>query len=327
MAFVPNECHGMLRRYPPSVDSNTAIVLMLDKLELLLHLSRERHFGKAAQAAGVTQPTLSSALKSLEDQFGIVIVERGSRFHGFTPEGQRILNWARQLTADARAMRQDIETLRRSYNGELRFGVIPTALPVMTELTVPFRAKCENVKIRIESLTSNAILEKLENLEIDVGISYLDGEPLGRFKGVPLYKEQYALLVAPDGPFDDRETITWHEAGRLPLCQLTPEMQNRRLIDEQLRKAGCEPICTLESNSMLILYAHVRTGGWGSIIPVRFAEEFERPGRLRAIPLVDPVVKPSIGLILPNRETQTPIVAKFLKLVEKSFTRVRTVRG
>ncbi|MFV0368869.1 MAG: LysR family transcriptional regulator, partial [Hyphomicrobiaceae bacterium] len=168
---------------------------MLDKLELLLYLARERHFGKAAEAAGVTQPTLSSALKSLEEQLGIVIVDRGSRFHGFTPEGERVLNWARQLTSDARAMHQDIETLRRSYNGELRFGVIPTALPIITDLTVPFRAKCENVKIRVESLTSNAILDKLENLEIDVGISYLDGEPLGRFKGVPLFKERYALLV------------------------------------------------------------------------------------------------------------------------------------
>lgn len=300
---------------------------MLDKLELLLYLARERHFGKAAEAAGVTQPTLSSALKSLEEQLGIVIVDRGSRFHGFTPEGERVLNWARQLTSDARAMHQDIETLRRSYNGELRFGVIPTALPIITDLTVPFRAKCENVKIRVESLTSNAILDKLENLEIDVGISYLDGEPLGRFKGVPLFKERYALLVAPDGPFEDRESITWHEAGRLPLCQLTPDMQNRRLIDQQLRAVGAEPICTLESNSMLILYAHVRTGGWGSIIPVRHAEEFERPGRLRAIPLVDPIVEPTVGLILPNRETQTPIVTKFLKVAEKSFKRVRMVRS
>lgn len=300
---------------------------MLDKLELLLYLARERHFGKAAEAAGVTQPTLSSALKSLEEQFGIVIAERGSRFHGFTPEGERILVWARQLTADARAMRQDVDALRRSYHGELRLGVIPTALPVITELTVPFRARCDGVRLRVESLTSNAILEQLKNLEIDVGISYLDGEPLGRFKGVHLFNERYALLVAPDGPFDDRDAVTWEEAGRLPLCQLTPEMQNRRLIDQHLREAGAVPSCTLESNSMLILYAHVRTGGWASIIPVRFAEQLERPGRLKVIPLIEPVVTHSIGLILPNRDTQTPIVTKFLKIVDKAFNRISVVRG
>jgi len=300
---------------------------MLDKLELLLHLARVRHFGKAAEAAGVTQPTLSSAVKSLEDQFGVVIVERGSRFLGFTREGERILDWARQLTADARAMRQDVEALRRSLCGELRLGVIPTALPIVSELTIPFRAKCKDVRMRIESLTSNEIPSRLENLELDVGISYVDEEPLGRFKGVPLYEERYALLVAPDGPFEECESVSWQEAGRLPLCQLTSNMQNRRLIDQHLREVGASPSCTLESNSMLILYAHVRTGGWASIIPVRFAEQLDRPGRLRAIPLVEPVVKHSIGLILPNRNTQTPIVAKFLKLAEKVFGRIPVVRG
>ncbi len=299
---------------------------MLKKLELLLHLARERHFSKAAEAAGITQPSLSGAIKSLEMQFGVVIVERGSRFRGFTPHGERILKWARQLTADARAMHQEVELFRRDLHGELRIGVVPTALPAVTDLTIPFKAHCRDARFRIQSLNSESILQSLENLEIDVGISYLDTEPLGRFKGIPLYQERYALLVAPDGPYEDRETVTWLEAGRLPLCQLSHDMQNRRIVDRHLRDAGAEPECTVESNSMLILYAHVRTGGWASIIPVRFVAEFERPGRLRALPLVDPVVTHTIGLILPNRETQTPMVSKFVKLAERAFPE-RTTRG
>ena len=70
---------------------------------------------------------------------------------------------------------------------------------------------------------------------------------------------------------------------------------------------------------MLILYAHVRTGGWASIIPVRFAEEFRRPGRLRAIPLVEPDVRHIVGLILPDRDTQTPLVSSFAKTARKAF--------
>lgn len=292
---------------------------MIEKLELLLHLARERHFGKAAQAAGVSQPTLSSAVKSLEEQFGVAIVERGSRFRGFTPEGERVLSWARQLTADVRAIKLELHAGQRDLAGELRLGVVPTALPVVTELTVPFRANSSGVRLRILSQTSNQILQKLSDLEIDVGISYLDAEPVGRLRVQPLYEERYALLVPPDGPFEERETITWREAGRLPLCQLSADMQNRRLIERHLREAGAEPKCTVESNSMLILYAHVRTGGWASIIPVRFAEEFKRPGRLRAIPLVEPDVRHTIGLIFPDRAMQTPIVSRFLKVAKKAF--------
>lgn len=292
---------------------------MIEKLDLLLHLARERHFGKAALAAGVSQPTLSSAVKSLEEQLGVAIVERGSRFQGFTPEGERVLAWARQLTADVRTMRQELSATQRELAGELRIGVIPTALPVVTELTVPFRASFADVHFRVMSLTSNQILQKLADLEIDAGISYLDSEPLGRFRGVALYEERYALLVPPDGPFEGRTSVSWHEAGQLPLCQLSGDMQNRRLIDRHLREAGAEPKCTVESNSMMLLYAHVRTGGWASIMPVRFAEEFTEPARLRAIPLVEPDIRHVVGLILPDRDMLTPMVNKFVSVAQKAF--------
>jgi DNA-binding transcriptional LysR family regulator len=91
---------------------------MIDKLELLLALAREKHFGRAAQACGITQPALSSNLKSIEEQLGVRIVERGTRFLGLTPEGERVLDWARRIVSDMRAMRQEITTLKR--------GLIPT---------------------------------------------------------------------------------------------------------------------------------------------------------------------------------------------------------
>ena len=59
-----------------------------------------RHFGRAAESCGVTQPTLSAGIKQLEEQLGVLLVRRGSRFIGFTPEGQRTLDWARRIVSD-----------------------------------------------------------------------------------------------------------------------------------------------------------------------------------------------------------------------------------
>ena len=70
---------------------------MIDKLELLLALAKERHFGRAAEACGVTQPTMSTSIKQLEEFLGVMLVQRGSRFQGFTPEGERALDWARRI--------------------------------------------------------------------------------------------------------------------------------------------------------------------------------------------------------------------------------------
>jgi DNA-binding transcriptional LysR family regulator len=163
---------------------------MIDnKLELLLALARERHFGRAAEAMGVTQPTLSSALKSLEDQYGVLIVERGSRFRCFTPEGERILDWARRIVADARAMRQEIEALKKGLSGHLKIAVIPTALPFLTELTVPMRRRYPDVNLTVLSMTADSILARLENLEADIGISYVDAEPPPRYDTIRMYEE------------------------------------------------------------------------------------------------------------------------------------------
>src|SRR5260370_30708415 len=85
---------------------------LIDKLELLLALAKERHFGRAAEACGVTQPTMSTSLKQLEELLGVMLVQRGSRFQGFTPEGERALDWARRIVGDARAMRQEINGLK-----------------------------------------------------------------------------------------------------------------------------------------------------------------------------------------------------------------------
>lgn len=84
---------------------------MLDKLEFLLALAREKHFGRAAEACGVTQPTLSAGVKQLEETFGVMLVNRGSRFQGFTAEGERVLEWARRIVGDTRAMRQEVHAL------------------------------------------------------------------------------------------------------------------------------------------------------------------------------------------------------------------------
>lgn len=286
--------------------------IMIEKLELLLALARERHFGRAAEAVGVTQPTLSSALKSLEDQFGVLIVERGSRFRCFTPEGERILDWARRIVGDARAMRQEIEALKKGLSGHLRLAVIPTSLPFLAQLTVPMRRRYPDVNLTVLSMTSDSILAKLENLEVDIGISYIDTEPPPRFETIHIYDERYVLLVAPESPLAEREKVTWAEAGQLPLCLLTPDMQNRRLIDHHLEEAGVRQSPTLESNSMLVLYAHVRSGEWASILPSRLAETLDRPSRLRPIALVQPTVTHKIGLVVTKREPHSPLVAAFI---------------
>jgi DNA-binding transcriptional LysR family regulator len=293
---------------------------MIDKLEFLLALAKEEHFGRAAEACGVSQPTLSAGIKQLEDSLGVLLVQRGSRFRAFTPEGERVLDWARRIVGDSRALRQEIDSLKHGLSGHLKIAAIPTALAVVADVTTPYREKHPNVTFTILSRTSIEVLGMLENLEVDAGITYLDNEPLGRVNTVPIYAEKYRLVTSVDAPFGDRDSVTWAEVGTLPLCLLTPDMQNRRIIDGLLLAAGARPQTTLESNSMIVLYSHVRTGRWASVMPERLASTLGLTNRVIAIPIVNPEASHTVGLVVPHREPMTPLALALVAEARKVAT-------
>ncbi|MDI1287383.1 MAG: LysR family transcriptional regulator [Reyranella sp.] len=297
---------------------------MIDKLEFLLALAREKNFGKAAEQCGVTQPTFSAGIKQLEATLGVLLVHRSSRFIAFTAEGERVLEWARGIVADSRAMRQELRALKQGLVGRLKVAAIPTVLPMVSALTTPFRAKHPNVTFTVLSRTSIEILSMLENLEIDAGLTYIDNEPLGRVRAVPLYLEQYRLLTSETSPLGDRDSVTWAEVAKIPLCLLTPDMQNRRIIDQLLRAAGGGvPDPTLESNSMIVLFSHVRTGRWASVMPEKLADTLGLTEHLRSIPIVEPEAVHSIGLVVPDREPMQPLAAALVAEAKLLADRLR----
>ena len=284
---------------------------MIDKLEMFIALANERHFGRAAEVVGVTQPSLSGAIKQLEDQLGVQLVFRGSRFQGLTPEGQRVLDWALRIVGDARTMREEMRAVRSGVSGNLRLGAIPTAMPVVARLTAPFLARNPNVRLTILSRTSVEILDEVESLELDAGLTYLDNEPLGRVAQVPLYHETYCLLVAATSPLAARASVSWAEAAEQPLCLLTGDMQNRRIVNQHLAMAARGVAPSVESNSSIALVAHVATGAWASIVPTAMAAMFGAD--VAAVPIKGAHARHLVGLIAVHRAPHTPLLTALLE--------------
>ncbi len=285
---------------------------MIDKLEFFIALARAEHFGRAAEECGISQPSLSAAIRQLEDQLGVVLAVRAARYQGLTPEGQRVLEWARRIVADTRTMREEMRAARKGLAGHIRLAVIPTALAMVPRLTEPFQARHPAVTFSVTSRTSLQVLGQIENLEIDAGITYLDNEPLGRVTTVPLYSERYHLIAAAGTPLADQESVTWRQVAGLRLCLLTSDMQNRRIINKHMAEAGVEVKPTLESNSMIVLFSHIRTGQWASIMPRNIAESFGFPKQIKMIPIIEPDAEHLVGLIATYREPHTPLVSALL---------------
>lgn len=285
---------------------------MIEKLEMFIALAREAHFGRAAISLGITQPSLSAGIKQLEAQLGVQLVWRGSRFGGLTPEGQRVLQWARQIVADTRTMREEMRAVRHGLSGNLRLAVIPTALTIAANLTARFTRKHPGVRLTILSATSISILQMIENLEVDAGISYLDNEPLGRVLSVELYHESYSFVCAATSPLAGRASLGWADIATEPLCLLTPDMQNRRIINAQFLAAGVDVTPAVESNSTVVLMSHVETGEWATILPGRIAAFLAAGKAIRIVPMDQTGPPPSVGLIAPWREPHTPVLAALM---------------
>jgi DNA-binding transcriptional LysR family regulator len=292
-------------------------MMIIRHLQYLTALAREQHFARAASRCNVTQSTLSAGIKQLEESLGVLIVERGQRFLGLSEEGERVLAWAQRVLADYNGLQQELSEMREGMVGQLRIGAIPVSLPIISLLTAPFARRHGRTNVVVTSQTSIEIQRRLDEFSLDVGVTYLDNEPLARVRSLPLYHERYFLVTQSDSGFRGRDAISWSDAARLPLCLLTPDMQNRRILDMHFHERGAEIHASVETNSLVTLWSHLRFGHWSTVIPHTLLMLLGAIDGLTAIPLTEPDASHAIGLVVSDRDPLPPIAQAFLSLARQ----------
>lgn len=278
----------------------------------LIALARERHFGRAAAACHVSPSTLSSAIRDLEAELGIAIVERGQQFSGLTAEGQCVLEHAQRAAAGSQALREALASRHGGLQGCLRIGVIPTALTRVAQFTAAFSRRHPGVRFEVLSLGTDDILARLRAFELEAGLVYAASARQPDLPVQACAEEQHVLLASAAGALAERESISWREAAGLHLCLLTRDMHNRRTIDGVFAELGCTPSVRLETNSILCLLAHVCSGQWCSIVPRTVLEMVGTPAGVRALELVEPQLAWRIAVVAMARVPQPPIVQGFI---------------
>ncbi|MEW5423163.1 LysR family transcriptional regulator [Amorphus sp. 3PC139-8] len=284
------------------------------QLSYLVVLAREKHFTRAAALCGVTQPTLSGRIRQLEEELGIPIVKRGHRFHGLTPEGEQIVKRAASILEDWEAMQQDLSRMKGELTGRVTLGVIPSALPRVALLTRRIGETFPGIGFTLLSMSSEEIRLGLENFELDAGITYLDNEPIDQVRTAPLYRERFRLITPLDHPLAHEHQVTWARAAEFPLALLTPDMQNRRIVNAAFLAAGASPTSRIETNSIIAMVTHVRDGQLAAVLPELSLEAFGPLPGITALKLVDPLVDHAVGLIVPDRDPLPPVVESVYRI-------------
>ncbi|MEZ5077664.1 MAG: LysR family transcriptional regulator [Solirubrobacterales bacterium] len=282
--------------------------MQLRQLEYLDAIARERSFGRAAEACNATQPAVSVAIRKLEAELGIELVRRARREATITPQGVPVLRWAREALASVDGLSAEAARLAGELSGRLRLGVIPTALPTVAAITAPLLDAHPAVDLEVRSLSSDEIAAELASYRIDASLTYLDNEPLGPLAAAPVYDERYVFLSAAKPP---GKTIRWAALDGVPLCLLTPDMQNRRIVDATLRRAGATAGARIETDSISALFSYARAG-WPSVVSDAWIGLYGVPEGIAALPLVDPEVAHAVGVVTRATELTPPLVRALL---------------
>jgi DNA-binding transcriptional LysR family regulator len=273
--------------------------VLLRQLEYFVAVARERHFARAAESCYVSQPALSTSIAKLERELSVTLINRGQNFEGLTPEGERLVVWAKRVLAEHEALKAEAAAMRSGISATLRLGTGPT---VSTTAALPVAAFCAlhplaRVKV-CSRLSSTELLRQLRDFELDAAIAHFGPDDQLGLEVVPLYEEQYVLLVSGEQLVPAVRTITWAEAAQLPLALLTPDMRFRQFIDKAFASVGAAAAPQVETDSVASLYAHVATGAWASVVPHTWLRAMPVTGAARAIRLVEPDTRAQISMAI-----------------------------
>lgn len=256
--------------------------MFLRQLTYLVAIDRFRHFSRAAEHCGVSQPALSSAIRQLEHELGVTIVRRRQRVLGLTPEGERVLAWARQSLSALDGLRQEAGFAHEVAGGSLSIAVMPPAQQLAPLLVESLRAAIPALHLSLTVVANRDIVRGLSEQSLDLGVIYLDPPPeTGTFETRELYVERLVLVGAPGIGLPGRTRCTWAQAGKFPLCLLDRSMHSRQIIDAAFEKAGVVPDVLFETNALALLHAELATGRVASILPVAALPAMTQGGALQ----------------------------------------------
>jgi DNA-binding transcriptional LysR family regulator len=284
------------------------VLVLFRQLEYFVAVASERHFARAAEKCFVSQPALSAAIAKLERELNVTLINRGHSFEGLTPEGERLVVWARRILAEHDAFKSEVDAVRSGLTGTLRLGTVPTASTTASLVLSAFCSAHPLVKVHILSrLAATELYRRLREFEIDAAIVHATPDEAHEVNLVPLYRERYVLLAPADMVGSGAATTTWAEAAQLPLALPTQEMRDRQIIDKAFADHSITVSPQVETDSVASLFAQVSAGNWASIVPHTWLWASPLAPAIRAVEMIDPVLDADVALATNSSGPGSPI--------------------
>ncbi len=282
----------------------------LRDLKYLVALAEHRHFGRAAEASFVSQPTLSTQIRKLEEELGVQLFERAPRKVMLTPVGREVVARARQIVADVDAMRDLARRSGDPESGTLRLGAFPTLAPYFLPHAVPrLQVRFPRLELLLVEEKSDVLIDRLREGRIDAALLAM---PIHdeQLHVEPLFDEPFLLASREDGAFAGRDAVSMQDLDRHALLLLEDGHCLRDQALDVCRLAGASEKSGFRATSLETLRQMVAAGGGITLLPaLSVRPPITQPEHLRLLPFTGEVPSRRIALAWRRSSAMAPLLA------------------
>ena len=300
--------------------------MTLTELKYIVAVARERHFGRAALACFVSQPTLSVAIKKLEDELGVSIFERGGVEVGVTPVGAQLVAQAHKVLEESANMKEIARVGHNPLVGPLRVGVIYTIGPYLLPKLVPLQIKrTPQMPLILQENFTVKLLELLRQGEIDCAIMALPLPETG-LSMIPLYDEPFVVAMPSSHPWASRQSISSSDLKhqqmlllgsghcfRDQVLDVCPELSRFADATEGIQR-------TFEGSSLETIRHMVAAGVGITVMPISAVNGSDQTdgGLIKYLPFDEPIPDRRVVLAWRKSFPRTAAIDSLVKAVQDS---------
>ncbi|POA98886.1 LysR family transcriptional regulator [Chromobacterium sinusclupearum] len=247
--------------------------MTLTELRYIVAVARERHFGRAAQSCFVSQPTLSIAIKKLEDELGVTLFERGGQEVAVTEIGERIIEQSQRVLEEADAVKRLAGEHQNELAGPLKLGVIFTISPYLLPKLIPaLRILAPDMPLILEENYTSRLAEMLKRGEVDAIIVADPFEETG-IEAWPLYDEPFVVATPKGHPWEKQQAIQPCQLSEESVLLLSPGNCFRDQVLQACSELSSRPAqghnlaSTLQGSSLNTIRHMVASGMGVTVMP------------------------------------------------------------
>ena len=270
----------------------------LRDLKYLVALADLRHFGKAADACFVSQPTLSTQIRKLEDELGVALVERAPRKVMLTATGQDVVLRARRIVAEVEQMKESARRSRDPESGSMRLGVFPTLGPYLLPHIVPqLRERFPQLELLLVEEKSDVLLQRLRDGKLDAALLALPVHD-EQLHAELLFEEPFVFAAPQRHPLAARASVSMAQLSDETLLLLEDGHCLRDQALDVCRLSGANEKSGFRATSLETLRQMVAAGVGVTLLPALSVHApVAQPPNIRVVPFRKPAPSRRIALV------------------------------